>query len=72
MAPNDSRHVSLLPNHYPKAGGTSLSKTLRRMMCTRNNGTNMELDCCNPGWCDYVGAKSSIKPSIKFITIVGS
>ena len=23
------------------------------MMCTRNNGTNMELDCCNVGWCDF-------------------
>ena len=53
-----AKHNMIFPDymhfvHIPKAGGTSLSKVLRRMMCTRNNGTNMELDCCNVGWCDF-------------------
>jgi len=38
--------------HIPKAGGTTFSKVLRRMMCTRNNATEATLDCCTPGFCD--------------------
>ena len=36
-----------------QAGGTSFTKVLRRMMCTRNGATEAELDCCDVGWCDW-------------------
>jgi hypothetical protein len=37
--------------HIPKCGGTSITKVLRRVACSLNNGTEDTLDCCkNPGF----------------------
>jgi hypothetical protein len=36
-----------------KAGGTSFTKVLRRMVCTKNEATESEMDCCAVGWCDW-------------------